>query len=459
FRYASDGHETSLCHRPAAEEIDQEQRLRWRLTGLAVGDPIEVTYRDGWRVVTIQQSVEDLSPAAKGAARPAPKAAAPWPQRKLFQRRTLADRTQWIGRYGGSAASERAADEGLAWLARHQAPDGFWANRCLGSQPPSMCEKGHPCDGSGEMFEMAHTGLALLAFQAGGHYYCNGAKYCQAVRRGLDWMVAHQRGDGGLIGSKQPSGFARNHKNYMYEHGIAAFALADACAAAAALGQPADDRYAPALAKAVAFIERNQHNDGGWRYTEEPGEPGDTSVSGWQVLALSSAREAAVDVDPRCLAKIDRFFRSCQTGANGRTGYQGRTLQTDATTGIGMAARQFLFLDRDAPLVRDAAPYLAALAEKSWKKPTLAADDCDYYLWYNCTLAMFQAGGDAWNRWNAVVRDAVVGLQRHDGCPRGSWDPGDAWGQRGGRIYSTALAILTLEVYYRYTLLGTSVSP
>jgi hypothetical protein len=74
----------------------------------------------------------------------------------------------------------------------------------------------------------------------------------------------------------------------------------------------------------------------------------------------------------------------------------------------------------------------------------------DYYLWYNCTLAMFQAGGEPWDRWNPIVRDTIINLQRHDGCARGSWDPSSKWGRTGGRIYTTALAVLTLEVYYRY---------
>jgi hypothetical protein len=34
----------------------------------------------------------------------------------------------------------------------------------------------------------------------------------------------------------------------------------------------------------------------------------------------------------------------------------------------------------------------------------------DYYLWYNCTMAMFQAGGQPWDRWNNALRDHVVGM-------------------------------------------------
>jgi hypothetical protein len=64
---------------------------------------------------------------------------------------------------------------------------------------------------------------------------------------------------------------------------------------------------------------------------------------------------------------------------------------------------------------------------------------------------MYQHGGDDWERWNAVVRDRIVSQQRDSGHQAGSWDPDDSeWGTRGGRIYSTALATLTLEVYYRY---------
>ena len=53
-------------------------------------------------------------------------------------------------------------------------------------------------------------------------------------------------------------------------------------------------------------------------------------------------------------------------------------------------------------------------------------------------------------RWNRIIRDAIVGLQCKDGFSRGSWAPESRWGSQGGRVYSTALAALCLEVYYRY---------
>jgi hypothetical protein len=64
---------------------------------------------------------------------------------------------------------------------------------------------------------------------------------------------------------------------------------------------------------------------------------------------------------------------------------------------------------------------------------------------------MFMAGGEPWKRWNDVVRDHILSLQvRGTDCARGSWEPNDRWSSEGGRVYSTALAVLSLEVYYRF---------
>ena len=369
----------------------------------------------------------------------------------LYAKRTMAGRERWIGEYGGSAVSEKAVNDGLAWLARHQDDDGSWSNRCLGSESPdSKCEQGAECTGPGKTYEMAHTGLALLAFQAGGHYDFNENTYSDEVRAGLDWMVEHQRPDGGLVGSAPPGRRARFHKHYMYEHGIAAFALTEACAVAAAMGQPPNERYVDAARRAVDFIHQMQHDDGGWRYTDDLARRSDTSVAGWQVLALKTAKEAGIPVSEECVAGIRRFFAARATGQNGRTGYDSRHPATEATTGVGMLAQQFLLGQPDGPLVRDAADFLADYAENHWSDREASGQHRDFYLWYNCTLAMFQAGGEPWERWNPPVRDTIIRLQRHDGCARGSWDPSSRWGSAGGRIYTTALAALTLQVYYRY---------
>jgi hypothetical protein len=84
------------------------------------------------------------------------------------------------------------------------------------------------------------------------------------------------------------------------------------------------------------------------------------------------------------------------------------------------------------------------------------------YYWYYATLAHFLAGGEHWDWWNPRIRDLLVGHQRRTGCARGSWDPVALWAEDVGRIYSTALNVLTLEIYYRYVpgfLLGETTTP
>lgn len=374
-------------------------------------------------------------------------------QTSIAQLREFPRREQWIGAFGGSDKSEESVLLGLDWLARHQAGDGHWGPDCLRLASAGRCREPNACGDGGSEHRIAQTGLAILAMQAAGHYDFNGNEYSPQVRRGLDWLVQNQRADGCVVDTAHGTGGCN-----MYEHGIAAFALADGCEMADSLGQEPADRYRQAAQKAAEFIEYAQHTDGGWRYTEQRDLPSDTSVSGWQVLALKAAKRARiVEVGHQCVEQVEEFFRRCEVGNSGRTAYMPGHVLSDATTGVGMLVHQFILEQPDSRLVREAAEYLADEAQRSWKGPairrrTFAAANRDFYTWYNCTLAMFQAGGEPWKRWNDVVRDQIIALQCRDRqrCDLGSWDPQGRWSPQGGRVYSTALAVLTLEVYYRY---------
>jgi hypothetical protein len=380
----------------------------------------------------------------------------PFADRPIAEVRADPERKQWIGGFGGNGASEAAARAGLDWLARHQAEDGHWGPDCLSHQPNGRCKADKPCGGSGAEHAVAQTALAVLAMQAGGHYDFNKQDYSDRVRKGLDWLVTTQRDDGCFI---NPHSAGRCN---MYEHGIATFALADACEMAESAERPQEgQRYRKAAQKAVRFIVEHQHDDGGWRYTEDRYERSDTSVSGWQILALKAAKRGkVVDIDPPFIERVEKFFKTCELNDHGRTAYQPGSVITNATTGVGMLFHQFILERPDSPLVKEAAKYLADLAEGSQDNPVprrrrrampIGGQD-DMYMLYNCTLAMFQAGGQEWKRWNDVNRDRIIELQRKEEnqCVRGSWDPCCQWDGQGGRIYTTALGVLTLEVYYRY---------
>jgi hypothetical protein len=361
----------------------------------------------------------------------------------IYVERVAENRVEVAKKRGGSQISEQAVKNGLDWLARHQSREGFWSNKCLGLDPGSLCAQPNICTGPGSPFACAQTGLALLAFQGGGHFWFNETEYSPRVKKGLDWLVSRQQENGCLVEAGMMNEIT------MYEHAIATFALAEACATAKQSDQEVDPTHYSALRKAVHYIEDYQDpNGGGWRYQRH--EAGDTSVSGWVVLALKSAKEADVKISPLAFERCLGFFKRCEMLKDGRTGYtdSGAAL-TEATTGVGMLVHHFLLEKPESPLIKAGSPFLANYARSIWGD---RQGTPDYYLWYNCTLAMYLAGGENWDAWNAIVRNQLETRQiKGDGlCERGSWPPNDQYGGSGGRIYSTSLAILTLEVYYRF---------
>ena len=84
---------------------------------------------------------------------------------------------------------------------------------------------------------------------------------------------------------------------------------------------------------------------------------------------------------------------------------------------------------------------------------TTAMNRNNMYYNYYATQVMHHYGGYPWQRWNAVMREYLIRRnaieERHE---IGSWflEGSDHGGPAGGRLYCTALAAMTLEVYYRH---------
>jgi hypothetical protein len=78
--------------------------------------------------------------------------------------------------------------------------------------------------------------------------------------------------------------------------------------------------------------------------------------------------------------------------------------------------------------------------------------ETNFYYWYYATLALYQSRNqnDAWGRWNEAMKKELISTQVLQGDLAGSWEARCIWGGHGGRIYTTALACMCLEVYYRY---------
>jgi hypothetical protein len=111
-------------------------------------------------------------------------------------------------------------------------------------------------------------------------------------------------------------------------------------------------------------------------------------------------------------------------------------------TAEALACRQFLGMPADDAVAEEAASYLLG------ELPGVGRSNL--YYWYYGTLGMYYLQGESWERWNAALQKALLGRQRKGGLLGGSWDPDTVWGGYGGRVYSTAVASLCLEVYYRY---------
>ena len=223
----------------------------------------------------------------------------------------------------------------------------------------------------------------------------------------------------------------------MYSHGIAAISLCEA------YGMTEDPALKAAAEKALGFIIAAQHKTtGGWRY--QPGEAGDTSVVGWQMMALKSGEMAGLTIPPQTISLLDTWLRNVEANqpTGGLFGYTNRSVKPSMTA-EGLLCLQFMGVDRNDPRMRAGADYLMKnLPNRNQQKTS--------YYWYYATQVMYHMQGKYWEAWNEPLRETLVSTQVNSGQMAGTWNPVDNWEKSGGRIYATAIKLLVLEVYYRH---------
>ncbi|MBI1382068.1 MAG: hypothetical protein GC161_13405 [Planctomycetaceae bacterium] len=365
------------------------------------------------------------------------------------------------GRRGGRAKVKapvaQAIADGLEWLKDHQNSAGYWDcdNFMVECKKP-----GQPLsDGPGEaLHDVGVTGLALLAFLGYGDTL-NDGQYKDVISNGVQWLVKQQQ-ESGLIGEQVG-------KEYMYNHAIATIAL---CEAYYTSGKRPLLR-APAQ-KAINLISRAQNPYSGWRYDMIPNNDNDTSVTGWMVFALAAANSGGLKVDAGGFRGAVSWFDEMTDKTTGRTEYTfqqgGRTSGaarpphlkdkypghlTEALTSIAVLGRIFAANGLDEPLDLSKDGVLMRGADLMRAMPPKWSEDGstnDMYYWYYGTYAMFQIGDRHWDDWQKAMEREIIPHQRTDGCFKGSWDPNGPWGWSGGRVYSTSLMVLCMEVFFRY---------
>lgn len=324
---------------------------------------------------------------------------------------------------GGSEGSERAVALALKWLASHQMPDGGWS---FDHTKAGGCN--NQCRNPGNLADARSgaTAMALLPFLGAGQTHREG-EYSKNVRAGLYYLITNRMKVSPEGGSFYESGGS------MYSHGLAAICLTEAYA------MTRDKVLRAPAQEALNFIVSAQDPvGGGWRY--QPRQKGDTSVVGWQLMALKSGYMGYLQIPPVTIQKAVRFLDSVQSNEGANYGY------TDpgagpATTAVGLLSRMYMGWDKDNPALQRGVKWLS---ERGPSKT-------DMYYNYYATQVMRHWEGEEWKKWNAEMRDFLVNSQAKSGHEAGSWFFGDGHKtDRGGRLYCTSLACMILEVYYRH---------
>ena len=348
------------------------------------------------------------------------------------------------GRPGGTPTNE-AVDLGLLWLKNHQDEDGHWD----ADQFMKHDVVGDACTGPGNSVnDVGVTGLALLAFLGVGNTLKDGP-HRKVVRSGVRWLLEQQDADSGLIGTAAS-------QSYMYSHAIAALAVCEA------YGLSDHRPLRKSSQAAINYIVQSRNPYGVWRYQPRDND-GDSSVTAWMVQALLSGKEFGLLVDDAALQTAAVFFDGVTDAATGTAGYtkagEGSSrpvgkqdkfpaAKTESLTSAVLLCRCLLHQEpKDTPT-------MSLATEAILKKPPVWNEtdgSIDMYYWYYASYALFQIGGKPWETWSKKMNGALVKTQRKDGNAKGSWDPVDAWGEEGGRIYSTAIMVLCLEAHYRYS--------
>jgi len=387
----------------------------------------------------------------------------------------------------------------LLWLAHHQNPQGYWDSvnfrddsLRLKRRPESVKVTGNidfidqvgKDDAGVEGINVGLTGLALLAFVGDGHTHKKG-KFMMTVRKSVQWVLAQQNVDGS---------YGRDEGDeFVYNHAICTMAMAEVYA------MTMDAKLKRSAQMAVDFIREAQNPGMGWRYGVRSGE-NDSSVTAWMVLALKSAAIGGLDTQSdKVYPGANRWFDMVTT--KDEDGYMSAGYRAPGTGNARLASTEHYkrnaSMDACAVMVRlftrhsdpgdtkEIRPLTRRMLNDlpAWEDEGNAQHPehrIDYYYWYYASLALFQVGGSDWEKWHKALFNPVllkyqrgfhasdveafgpkitkVGGDEDAGCwmldEHGSWDPVDAWGSVGGRVYATAINALTLEVFYRYQRIG-----
>ncbi len=263
-----------------------------------------------------------------------------------FAGRSGATREKMLQEGGGNALSEACVAKGLSWLARHQSPNGSWSLsefHLNAHEKAGQAGRIFKCNCTGMAHQpdpVAATAFALLPYLAAGITHRPSKAqlkedYYKTVLAGVEFIRSKQSTRNG------------SYSNSMYAHGLISIAMCEA------YGLTSDPVLKLSAQRAINFIVQAQDaKGGGWRYS--PGQAGDTSVVGWQLMALKSGQMSGLSVPYECLKKAEQFLDAAEVKNSDATkygyGYMPGYPAKDTMTAAGLLCRMYMGVNPQSQL-------------------------------------------------------------------------------------------------------------
>jgi len=344
-------------------------------------------------------------------------------------------------------AVDGGIDAGLRWLKKHQSPNGSWdaVEYVRNCEENPKCEPGNLQSGD---TNVAMTGYAVLCFLGAGYDHKTPNKFSKTVTKGLEYLLSVQKKEG-LMGERN------------YEHAVATMALAEAFAMTSdpVLRIPAQNAVNVVLARQT----KGKSNYGlAWDYVEQNETRLDTSVSGWNVMALKSALAGGLQVKEGMTGSkewLEKAYKAANPDWKKFDPYSSKAVfpyvwdsvsdkvDRDHLSFVGAVCAVFLGHHQGDVMLET----MCNDMEARWVDS--GAYKNNNYASYYIVMAEFQAGGNRWKKCLETIIPHLIEVQRKsEDCFDGSWDyAGQQWhGSDTGRVLSTCYSLLNLEVAYRY---------
>ena len=308
-------------------------------------------------------------------------------------------------------AAQEAIQRGLKFLAEKQHEDGTFGS-------------------GGHRNNVAVCGLAGLAFMSAGSTPGRG-EFGGQVDLCLDYILKNTQESGFVVSPGYSS------HGPMYGHGFATLFLGEA------YGMSLREDLREKLSKAIKLIVNTQNSQGGWRYQPRRTDA-DLSVTICQVMALRAGRNAGIHVPAET---IDRCIEYVIKSQNPDGGFM-YTIQPPGESGFARSAAGVVALYSagvyEGPEIAKGIEYLMkSIPRRGEGAPAgMAAPGGGFYYYghYYAVQAMWQRGGEPWNKWYPAIRDELVENQQGNG----------SWTSPISYEYATAMACIILQVPNNY---------